>query len=146
MSYYISTTEGMGGLLNPPGHAEHTHCVIEKERGKEVGSMSLSYAVGPDTPHVPTEIKARAAALLAALPGTFTEEWENRVYAYFHNCYSPDGVTREVSKCVVVKGSTSRPDWHLAYLHIKSFFPDVKPNLELIANPPAWGKKESSHA
>lgn len=120
---------GMGGFLNPPGHAEHNWSI-----GDGNGSASLTYAL--TQPWVSDELKRAIRALLLTNPGTFTPEWEANCYAYFRNCYSPDGVQRNVSGLM----SNGPPEYHAAYLHIKKFFPVYAPNLELIANPPKWGK------
>lgn len=134
----VIATSGQGGFLNPPNDAEHTHCVVEGvDRGHGYqGYMSLRYALKQDW--VPDVVKASIRATLAANPPVFTTEWEGQVYAYFKGCYSPDGVERNVSKCQI--GEAAAPDeWNLAYMLIREFFPEYKPNRELILNPPVWG-------
>ncbi len=137
MTYKIVST-GMGGFMNPPGHAEHSYHVQEG-LGRNAGSMSLSYALTSD--YVPTAIKTQARQLLDANPGTYTPEWEESCYAYWRNCWSPDG--SELSSDKLIISSTGDPERHGAYLHIKEYFSDAKPRLDLIANPPVWGKKSA---
>lgn len=135
-TFMIVTGKGMGGFLNPPGHAEHTQSVHEYERGRDRGSMSLSYAAGDETTWVPADFKARCKQALADNPGQFTDEWERVVYSYFRNCYSPDGVTRNTSNATIGKNVSLPAEWHLAYMHVRHYFPDAKPRLDLIADLP----------
>ena len=142
---YVIVNEGMGGFLNPPGHAEHAYSVREYNvhgPEREQSSISLSYAAQHAIEWGHPGIARAAASKLAEQPGTFTPEWDRECYAYFANCYAPDGVTRDVGKCEIRSGQTPalNPEWHLAYLHVRSFFPDARPNIALIENPPTWGK------
>jgi hypothetical protein len=108
--------------------------------------MALDSALAAD--YVPESIKYRARALLVALPGEITEEWVREVYAYFRNCYSPDGVDRNVSNCLISRGKRPSVDLskayaparHLAYLFVHQFSPDHRPRVDLIEDPPSWGK------
>lgn len=132
---FVIAHEGMGNFLCPPGHASHSYSVREYNvhgRSREQGSMSLEYAATCE--YAPEHIREAVKRKLAELPGTFTPEWEREVYQYFKHCYSPDGLTRDVTKCEIVRGETpqQRPDWHLGYLCVRKYFPDAKPNLELI--------------
>lgn len=128
--YYLETKNGQGGFLNPPQHAEHIYSIIEKRGGHETDSMSLSYAAGCE--YLPARVRARARALLAQHPGKMSEEWVHSVYNYFRNCYSRDGINRNVSDCIVSKANTYPADYHLAYLFIREFFPDYPPRHDLI--------------
>lgn len=119
--------EGMGGFLNPPGHAEHDFCVRwEKDY------LCLSHAVTCE--YLPANLRQQARELLEKHTGTLTEEWVQQVYKYFARCYSPDGVDRNVSNCIVTKkGSTELPaEYSLAYLHIKQYFPEYSIRLDLL--------------
>lgn len=125
--------QGMGGFLNPPGHADREYAVEEYDGTELIGAMSLSYAAGTGTgTWVPEDIKTRCRKLLAEMPGTYTDAWEREVYTYFAHCYSPDGVERNVSKCVIDLTDALNPEHHLAYLHVRGFFPGAKPRLDLI--------------
>ncbi len=143
MTTYIIVLEGMGNAFNPPGHAEHNYSLKEIERGREVGFSSLSYAAGPETTWVPQDVKERCRKLLADNPGNFTDAWERECYAYWRNCYSPDGIDRNVSNLVISRDGSLPPERHAAFLHVKSFFPEANPRLDLIQNPPAYGKSEN---
>lgn len=120
--------------MNPPGHAEHKWSV-QDGMGRSVGFMSLSYCLTAS--YTPQYIKDAAAKLLADNPGTYTEEWEKSCYAYWRNCYSPDGVDRVISNLEIKKDGD--PEKHAAYLHIKKYFLEAKPRLDLIQDPPKWG-------
>ena len=132
--------EGMGGFLNPPGDAEYNWSVRSVRSGRDNYS-SLRYAL---TEPYYVSIKADIERKLVENPPQFTTDWEQQVYAYFRNCYSPDGTERNVSVCVITSPWYNcprfNPRFHLAYLHIKKFFPDYEPNLDLIDNPGKWGK------
>ena len=71
--------------------------------------------------------------------------WEEDWYAYAKTCYSPDGKDRNVSnaKCSVKPGDMPA-DKHLAYLAVKKYYPEAKPRIDFINNPPSWGKDRSS--
>jgi hypothetical protein len=112
------------------------------------GSRSASYetcmsvqAAASDE-WVPEPVKARARRLLEASAVECSEDWVRSVYAYFRNCYSPDGVDRNVSRCVIPKGDdpTPEPTRHLAYLCVRSHFSEHEPRVDLIKDPPAWGR------
>jgi hypothetical protein len=108
--------------------------------------MGLAGAI--EAPDAPEHIKNRARDLLAAHPGEPSEEWVQSVYAYFRNCYSPDGVDRNVSRCLILKGERPpvdlskayAPARHLAYLFVRQFVPDHRPRVDLIEAPPEWGE------
>jgi hypothetical protein len=137
-TYIIDSTHGAGGFLNPPQHAEHNYSIIGKERGREVESMSLSYAVTAE--YVPAHIRQRAQEILEQNPGVITEEWIISTYKYFGHTYSPDGIERNVSKAIYYgkfwgnadKEKDANPEHHLAYLFIKTFDPNHTPRLDLM--------------
>lgn len=134
--------EGMGGFLNPPNDAEHTFSLVAKRRGREIAAYSLREALKAN--EVPEDVKERIRALLDEHKPVFTEEWEHSVYNYFRNCYSPDGINRNVSDCIVDPENRQPKEHHLAYLFIKQFFPDYQPNEYLILNngdKGAWSRK-----
>lgn len=116
---------GMGGFLNPPGDAEHNWRVETFGRDGE-GGESLRFALKSD--YTPDAIKQQIVTLLAANPPQLTEEWVRQCYTYFRNCYSPDGIELRVDKCL----REGPPEYHKAYLHIKQFFPDYQPRLDLL--------------
>ena len=116
---------GMGGFLNPPGDAEHDWSVETFGRDGK-GGASLRYALKSN--YTPENIKQQIRDLIAANPPQLTEEWVRDCYKYFRNCYSLDGQSREISKCVREGPS----EYHLAHLHIIQFFPEYQPRLDLI--------------
>lgn len=124
---------GMGGFLNPPNDLEHNYSVVEENiRGTELGSMSLRSALEDE--NVPDFIKIKIQQMLDENELEFTEEWEHSCYNYFRHCYSQNGINRNANDCVTDSTNTMSPYYHLAYLHIKSFFPDYEPNEILIEN------------
>lgn len=129
---------GMGGFLNPPNDAEHTWSV-QDGYGSNAGFIALRYALTCDWITEATKIEVRRK--LEDNPPVWSAEWEQQVYAYFRNCYSPDGIERNVGRCVVIKGEESKPaEWHLGFMLIREFFPSAKPNLELISSSGKWGR------
>ncbi len=186
---FVIVREGMGGFVNPPGHAEHSYSVREFNvhgSRREYSSMSLAYAAGDETPWVPEHIKERCRRLLQKHPGEYIEEWERTVYSYFKTCYQDverleygkpgtliypvpyyklkpllkqeGGETPKYTREYLDAENGPRRKWneeeierakriavpenHLAYVFIRKFFPEAKPRLDLIENPPDdYGKK-----
>lgn len=124
---YRIVNESMGSFLTPFGHASQRYSVKNYD-----GQMSLDHAL--EDKDVPENLKEKIKKLLEDNPVEFTEDWEHSCYNYFRNCYSPDGINRNVSNCIIDKTNNKPPKHHLAYLHIKSYFPDYEPNLFLIHN------------
>lgn len=113
----------MGNFLRPPGHPNHSYLFIDK-----AGSMSIEYAAEQK---LDKELKQRAQKLLDDSTILLTEEYIFSVYKYFKHCYSPDGVDRNVSNCIIDKTNSLLPEYHLGYLMIKKYFPNEKPRLDL---------------
>ncbi|WP_422661608.1 hypothetical protein ACK8P5_26155 (plasmid) [Paenibacillus sp. EC2-1] len=128
MRTYKVVRSGLGGMLNPPGHAEHNFSVSDGYGSR----MALTSALNDD--RIPDEFKDQVRLLLLMHEGTFTEEWEHTCYNYFRNCYSPDGVNRDVSCCLIDRSNKAPADHHLAVMHIRLFFPTYIPNYNLIKN------------
>lgn len=133
---------GIGGFLTPPGHASQDYSV-EEWRGSRSAeaetTMSVEYAIREE--YVPAKIRAACARVLKTNTGNITEEWTRSVYAYFRHCYSPDGIDRNVSHCLIVKDDEQLPpaEHHLAYLHVREYDATHEPRLDLIADPGKWG-------
>lgn len=129
---------GLGGFLHPPGHPGLSWVIVEHDgRRREPDDFySIEAALDIDMP-VPTGTRRQALALLNNATLVRSEAWERNVYGYFANCYSPDGVDRDVSKCVIPAEGAELPppERHLAYLLVRRYFgPEVEPRLDLIAN------------
>ena len=73
------------------------------------------------------------------------QAWERDQYAYKSNCYSPDGTTRAVDKCIIDPDREQPPEHHLAYLAVKEYYPEAEPRLDLIETPPIYGKGAEGH-
>jgi hypothetical protein len=91
--------------------------------------------------NLPAEIVRQARDLLAKAELVNSEGWQRFIYGYFKNCYSKDGVDRDVSKCLVVTGSGMNPEHHLGYMTVKEYFPDATPRLDLIESKGDYGTK-----
>lgn len=128
MGYIVKS--GMGGFLNPPNDAEHVFSYHEGPRNNPSCCMSLRAALKESW--VSDSSKERIKEILDQHQPQFTAEWEKKVYAYFHSCYSPDGDDRHVGHCIIDATNSLPIERHLAYLHILQFFPDAKPNKELV--------------
>lgn len=140
---YSIINDGMGAMLNPPNDPEHSYSVVAKAGHREVASWSLRAAL--ESNEVPEDIKTEVNALLDANKGGYTDEWEHSVYNYFRHCYSHDGINRSASDCKIDPTNSEPADHHLAFMLIKSFFPDAKPNMDLIHNngdKGAWSNKK----
>lgn len=89
-------------LMCPPGHPMLTHHL---EAGKPTNPSliaGLDYALRNEYGDVPTAIRQRVEALYAKAQLVRSEWWEREVYGYFRNCYSPDGVDRNVQHLLIV--------------------------------------------
>lgn len=134
---------GMGGFLAPPGHPTHDWSVEDgpgrdTQRGPSL-IASLDYAVQNEHGEVPRHLQEHARKLFADAVLVRSEAWERQVYGYFRGCYSPDGVNRKVADAVIFpKGTAAEllppPEHHLAYLLVRTYFPDATPRLDLIEN------------
>jgi hypothetical protein len=148
---------GAGSMGRPPNHASHFFGIVggvDRGRGFQEYASVDSYRDSP-------EIHGKVRALLDREgfdPETFlkrpmlpldhprVEAWVRSQYAYFHTCYSPDGKDRNVSCCLTgVKPGERPPEHHLAHLAVVEFYPEAKPRLDLIENPPKWGKGGEGH-
>lgn len=153
--------QGCGGFLSPPGHPAHTH-VLEGFWGNGTAKPNISARMrgrgpdmiggidsAPDDEHLPQHIRDQARRLLEAAELVCSPDWVANVYGYFRNSYSPDGTDRDASNAVIYKpGTSDRPpaDRHLGYLLVRQYFPDHKPDVDLIAgNGTLYGTRECVH-
>jgi len=154
--------DGMGGFMDPPGALTHT-LYVREWRGSRSECYETAMAIDSalSESYVPAVIKRAIRRELAkAEPPVADEAWIERTYAYYKNCYSPDGIDRNVSHCLIVAptpdgfgyvvGTFGRDGWmenrpspetHLAVLAIRKHFPDHEPRVDLIETPPVWGRK-----
>ncbi|MDR2571812.1 MAG: hypothetical protein LBD23_16160 [Oscillospiraceae bacterium] len=135
---------GVGGFLNPPTHPEHTMSVGDKNN-----HLSLSGAIQYEW--VPKNIKEQAQKILddwkkPALDSPEIVDWRRHVLGYFRNCYSKDGIDRNVNnkENMFIFNSKDKPnlpiDHHLGVMFIREFYPEYKPNNADFAGA-YWGKK-----
>ena len=138
----IIVNEGMGGFLNPPGHPEHYYSVeFNLRRRKENrNACSLTYAAY-EASFLDDSIRKKAKKILddwkTTRPSLSTPEiqdWIHQVLGYFKNCYSPDGVTRDASKCVIISGNPFEigVNRHLGVMFIRQFYPEYKPTKRIL--------------
>ena len=135
---YYTESDGAGGFLNPPGDAEHNYSITGYRGGHLVESVSLRYAL--ENEYYPRQVKHMARYTLKCNQGTLTDEWVKDVYKYFAHCYSKDGINRNVNDCLTFgkfwnnaeKESEQPAEYHLAYLFIKSFFPEYPVRRDLM--------------
>lgn len=91
-----------GSFLCPPGHPMLTWH-LESGRTDDPDLIAgLDYALKNEYGDVPAHIQAKVQALYDLATLVESEEWVKQVYGYFRNCYSPDGVERNVSKALIV--------------------------------------------
>lgn len=137
-NYYLKSG-GMGSFCTPEGHADRSNHIVEMRGGHEMGSMSITAAAEAD--YLPARVKSTAQKILRLQSLNVTEEFISSCYAYFRNCYSPDGMNRSASSCLI-PGQNCTPDkplppeHHLGYLMVKEYDPNHTPRLDLIENPP----------
>jgi hypothetical protein len=148
----IEDERGQGGFLAPPGHASHS-LRVEEYRGSRSSESESSLSVDSALTEewVPSALKVAICKAMAQYEAQCTEDWVQSIYSYFGNCYSPDGVNRNVSDCLIVKaneggfgyvtGPFGADGWleslppaehHLGYLYVKQYFPEHTPRTDLI--------------
>lgn len=140
-TYYLRR-KSMGCFLEPVGHPSYFYS-IQEGRGRNAGASSIPFAASCEW--MPTEVRKVAQSLLDAYTpptGQEREAWAKALYAYFRNCYSPDGINRSTTDCIVAAGPgpIPMPEHHLAYLAEKAWYPDTTPRLDWITIPPEYGK------
>lgn len=129
-----------GSFLCPPGHPNHTHHLegFDSPRHRNVSfSGGLDYAL-TDEYDGSQAVKDRVRKMMDGAQLVASDMWIKEVYGYFRNCYSPDGVTRDVSKALIHRPATAPaidPARHLAVMLIRKYFPDHEPRHDLIADP-----------
>lgn len=132
-NYYVKAGS-MGSFLCPPEHANKKYHIIEKRGGHEVGSCSIEFVANEhEEGYFPLAVKRVASRYLKDFPGDVkNEEWIKEVYRYFKNCYSDDGINRDVSDCVINTNDHVFPQFHLGYLCIKSYDPEHEIRYDLM--------------
>lgn len=133
--------DSAGCFLEPPGHPTYRYSFCAGyDRGygfQEYGSVQYLYEVAKE--HRLKTILTVVRPLVKFNPLSLDDEksvkWINGVYAYFRHCYSSDGENRSASDCIVDSKDKLPPEHHLAYLHVKEYYPDYKPDLERIKIP-----------
>lgn len=150
--FYRFARGSSGNFLDPPGSPQHDQHIEGwfTSEGKDARRRfyakrdeadlyaSLDYALHPwSNTDVPDSLKRQVQALFDKAELVCSERWQRSVYAYFHNSYSPDGENRNVGDAVI-DDEEHPPEHHLGYLHVKSWFPDHEPRLDLIADGKGW--------
>jgi hypothetical protein len=131
-----------GSFLTPPGHPMHFHHVEDGPAKNPNLIAGLDYALGDPYGDVPVDLQARVRALYDATTLVDSELWQRMVYGYFRNCYSPDGTNRDVGDAIIDPTRSLPPERHLAFLAVKTYFPDAEPRLDLIASGGDYGTKK----
>ena len=136
---------GQAGFLNPPTHPEHNFHVVSVRR--DCFSIGLFSAAKADW--IVDNVRERAKEMLdeweankPALKDDNVQDWIHQVLGYFNNCYSPDGINRNVSDCNIIKGSPFKigVKKHLGVLLVKKYYPEYKPKAMDFLNA-YWSKK-----
>ncbi|OGH07442.1 MAG: hypothetical protein A2W22_03165 [Candidatus Levybacteria bacterium RBG_16_35_11] len=131
-SNYYLVNSGMGGFLCPLGHPEHNWCIEEYRGGRCMEMYSLSSAKGAE--YLPPRVRWNSAFLLARWKARHSQDipdsaWLDQVYTHFNHRYSPDGVNRNAGDCILDYKNEQPPEYHLAYLFVKQFYPDHVPDM-----------------
>jgi len=136
---------GMGGFLNPPEHPEHFYSV--KQFGPDYfgGAFSMSLSSAVECDWLLDSVKAKAKAVLdqwikPELESEAVQDWICRCLGYFKNCYSKDGVGRNVNTDLIVSKEPLDVNRHLGVMHIRKFYPEYIPS-EKDFEGAYWGAK-----
>jgi len=150
-TYHLGSP-GCACFLEPPGHPRYFVQSIYTQHGNSPSRGPQYFFEGSGFDSI-EEVDTYFKPLPYDHPRV--KAWEAYAYAYFRNSYSKDGTSRcltdsitvEPKETVFTKSSPDKftttpqpPEHHLAYLLVKKYYPEAKPRLDLIANPPAWGR------
>ncbi len=140
---------GMGSMLCPPYHPMHSYQletdIIRRKENR--GSMSLDYALECD--YVSDGMKRRIKGMFDKwnenkpdINSPEVKKWRNECLGYFSNCYSKDGITRNVNDGLdIIKGNPFELkiiDRHLGVMMIRQYYPEYQPTYEDFVNA-KWG-------
>lgn len=128
-------------FLCPPGHPMHFHHIEDGPAKNPSLIAGLDYALDDPYDDVPINIQARVRDMYDDATLVNSELWQRHVYGYFKNCYSPDGTNRNSTSCIIDPTHGEPPTHHLAFMMVKSHFPDAEPRLDLIASNGDYGTK-----
>lgn len=133
MEHYRIYPGSSGSFLCPPGHPSHRWEVRGATSYAKLDTDpnyigSLDHVASDES--MPAGIRKSAQKRLDEAQLVCSELWQRYVYSYFRNCYSPDGVDRNVQRII----DSGPPEHHLGYLMVKQYFPEAQPRLDLIAD------------
>lgn len=129
-----------GSFLCPPGHPTHFHGIEAGPRNNPNLIAGLDYALRNEYGDVPDRVRDQVQKLYDEATPVCSELWMAHVYAYFRNCYSPDGIVRDVSE-LLIGAHAGPPEHHAGYLMVKQYFPDHQVRQDLIDNPHGYGSQ-----
>jgi hypothetical protein len=145
---YITTeNKGAGSFLEPPFSKTHQYgYVAGVDRGngyQEYGSINSLL----ESENVPESAKKEIKSIIGeevkmSINDPSIQDWIHNIMGYFNSCYSPDGVNRSASDCVIIKGSPFEIgiDKHLGVMFIREYYPEYIPSQEDF-DKAYWGKK-----
>src|SRR5687768_7164894 len=126
--------QGMGGFLCPPGHPNHVYVVWEgyfRSMARARTLMALDSCVKEEW--VSASIRQRAQNLINQAQLTSSELWLRHTYGYMGGMYWPQGVEpRSAMDMVAIPARDGDPERHGAVVHIRKYFPDHEPRIDLI--------------
>lgn len=127
----IDQDEAMGTFMLPPGHVDFDY---------NVNGESLHKAL--KDPEIPEALKEEARGLIEQAEPVESDLWVRSVYGYYRNMFlNPDLVTDEWKSAGdlflgrTMQESDRDPQRHAAVLHIRKYFPEHEPRMDLIADP-----------
>lgn len=134
---------GCGCLGEPPNHPRYEVMPVYTRYGNSPPDGQPQYYLN----RIGFDYLDEVDALFEPLPYQHprVQAWERDQYSYFRTCYSPDGLTRDVSKCIIDTTNKEQAEHHLAYLAVKIYYPEAEPRLDLIEKPPIYGKGGGGH-
>lgn len=154
----LSSSWGAGCFMDPPGYPTYFLRSVYTRSGNnpEAGPTEVFDYFGAlyvtrraeDWKHIPVGtdvwdyIQEQHADLMRNLWNPLpidhqrVQFWIRRTMSYFRNCYSKDGDDRNVSNMV----RFGPPDYHLGYICVKYFYPDVTIEIVSLENSGAYGR------
>lgn len=156
-THWKVTAQSMGSFLDPPGAPTHRFSVYgwtgwtgqdPKRRARSKPNEpdhSISLLTALEEPEVDDTTKRLVQQLLDFSTIRDSEDWQAHVYGYFNHCYSPDGIDRNVTRCIVDRSDGLPAERHLGFLLIKTWFPNAVPRADLIESGGQYGTEKCVH-
>jgi len=128
-----------GSFLEPPGHPTHKYAIESSYRTQSITSF---YNEVKD-PKIRKQLKPYLKWEKLPENDPRVKRWEQKVYRYFQHSKSPTGkMWKNVDELVTDKNVYKTPEKSAAVIWIRKYYPNHKPNIKWLKNPPPPNREE----